>query len=337
MDHSEMNPTSDRWSNGGGPATDVAMPPGAETETGAGDVAVTPSSVTSGFLAELAKAMHAAADQERERIATVIADDAAAHVVRAKARASVEAEELRRFADEDLKQINEWSAAEIRRIRSEATRRADERRAALAEYIHQHEAIIDTEIQGVDAAMAAYRVTLQQFFTELTTSTDPAEIVRRAGTLPPPPDLDDVRANARAEAVALLAQTTASDDAAALPGASDAADSPGPSDAGSSDPGSSDTAPSDGETPLVGVMDPGASRQAGTLDVLAEVDAGVEDAGEAAEDAPVDETAADGNDAYPQPVAAVAGSPAEPGTASRLLRMIVSWAGPSDHIERRAP
>ncbi len=318
MDHSEMNPTSDRWSNGRAPTTDVAMPPSAETETGAGDVAVTPSSVTSGFLAELAKAMHSAADQERERIATIIADDAAAHVVRAKARASVEAEELRRFADEDLKQINEWSAAEIRRIRSEATRRADERRAALAEYIHQHEAIIDTEIQGVDAAMAAYRVTLQQFFTELTTSTDPAEIVRRAGTLPPPPDLDDVRANARAEAVALLAQTTASDDAADSPGASEAA-------------------PSDGGSPLVGVMDPPGDRASETPDVLGEVDASVEDAAGPAEDSPRNEADADTPDEHAQPVSAAAGASREPGPAVRLLRSIATLVGPSDPVERRAP
>lgn len=303
MDHSEMYPTSDRWSNGGAPTTDVAMPPDTEMETGAGDVAQSPSSVTSGFLAELAKAMHAAADQERERIATVIADDAAAHVVRAKARASVEAEELRRFADEDLKQINEWSAAEIKRIRSEAARRAEERRAALAEYIHQHEAIIDTEIQGVDSAMSAYRVTLQQFFTELTTSTDPAEIVRRAGTLPPPPDLDEVRANARAAAVASLAETTASDDDA---------DSPGSTDSGAFDV----------ESPLVGVMDPAEATE--------------EDAAEPADDASFDETGADAPEEDPEPVAGETGAPGEPGPAVRLLRTIVTFVGPSDPVERRA-
>ncbi len=317
MDHSDQIPTTHRWSTGGAPTTDVPMPPDDETVSAVEDPADTPSSVTSGFLAELANAMHAAADQERERIATVIADDAAAHVVRAKARASVEAEELRRFADEDLKQINEWSAAEIKRIRSEAARRADERRAALAEYIHQHEAIIETEIQGVDGAMAAYRVTLQRFFTELTTSTDPAEIVRRAGALPPPPDLDNVRANARAAAVARLAQTTESDEDE---------DSPG-----SSDPGSSED-----EALLIGVMDPPAAKPSGTPDVLMEVDTTVEDTGKPAEDAPLEETEADVPDEDLQPVAVAAKDSREPGRAARVLRAIATLVGPSDPVERRA-
>ena len=261
MDYADQTPRTDRWSTGSAPTADATLTPGDEATPG-GEVdlvrvadpdgeafVVMRASVTSGFLVELAKAMHAAADQERERIATVVAEEGAAHVERARARASVEAEELRRFADEDLQQINEWSATEIKRIRTEAARRADERRVALAEYIHQHEAIIDTEIQGVDGALADYRVTLGQFFSELTASSDPADIARRAGTLPPPPDLDDVRANARAAAVARLADTTASDD-----DSDDDSDDSHDEDESSTDEAAPAGSP-DVETALVGVMD----------------------------------------------------------------------------------
>ena len=204
MDYADQNHTTDPWSNGG-PPPDAGSPPDDEATSASGvdpgashadgtDLGGPRTSVTDGFLVELAKAMHAAADQERDRMELVVADEGAAHVERARARASVEAEEFRRIADEDLDSISEWSASEIERIHSEAARRADERRSALDDYIEQHEAIIDTEIQGVDGALAQYRLTLEQFFSELKASTDPAEIARRAGTLPPPPDLDEVRA-----------------------------------------------------------------------------------------------------------------------------------------------
>ena len=163
------------------------------------------------FLAELAKAMQTAAHQERERITAIVADEANEHRERARTRAAAETEELRRLANEDVERIQAWSVTEIERIRSEAARRTDERRSNLETYLRQHEAIIATEIGGVDTAVQDYSATLERFFDELTSSTDPSEIARRAGNLPPPPDLDDVRAEARAGAVARVAESTPDD------------------------------------------------------------------------------------------------------------------------------
>ena len=294
-------------------------------------------SVTKGFLVALATAMHAAADQERQRLAVVVAEDGAMHVERARARASVEAEELRRLADEDLERISEWSAAEIERIYSEAAHRADERRSALDDYIRRHEAIINTEIQGVDGALADYRETLQQFFSELTASTDPAEIARRAGTLPPPPNLDEVRANARAEAVGRLAQETAPD------GAIDEVENPATAEATRDEAAESTHSAGDAEiagspeveAPLVGVMDPVAAQQSGPPDMLMH-DAAMEDGSEsAAEDASLDAARADVTDIDPEPVPVAAGWSAEPNSAVRLLRSIAPWTAPLDRVERR--
>ena len=105
------------------------------------------------FLAELALAMKAAAERERERIGEVVATEAAEHVEKARTRAAAETAELRRLADEDLERIEDWSTTEIERIRREAERRTDERRSGLEAYLAQHDTIIATEIDGVDSAV----------------------------------------------------------------------------------------------------------------------------------------------------------------------------------------
>ncbi|HET9521384.1 MAG TPA: hypothetical protein VFO73_10090 [Candidatus Limnocylindrales bacterium] len=159
---------------------------------------------TRAFLEELARAMQAAAHRERERIAKAVADMGAEQVDVTRARAATEADELRRLADADVERIQVWSATEIDRIRAEAERRTAERRSDLEAYLAQHDAIIATEVEGVDAAVRDYDATLTRFVDELGEMTDPADIARRAGSLPPVPDLDAVRAAARAAAVARL-------------------------------------------------------------------------------------------------------------------------------------
>lgn len=168
-----------------------------------------------GFLAELAVAMRSTAEKERERIAGKVSDDAAAHVEKVRARAAIETDELKRLADEDLQHIEEWSASEQERIRSEADRKIEDRRASLEEYLKQHDTIIDTEIDGVNAAVRDYNTTLDRYFEELAQSNDPASIVARAEALPAPPDLDQIRAQARARAVSLFAERE--DEAPAAP------------------------------------------------------------------------------------------------------------------------
>jgi hypothetical protein len=158
-----------------------------------------------GFLAELAVAMRSTAEKERERIAAKVADDASAHVDKVRARAAIETDELRRLAEEDVQHIEDWSAAEMQRIRGEADQKIDDRRSSLDEYLKQHDSIIDTEIDGVNDAVRDYNTTLDGFFAELAQSDNPASIVARAESLPPPPDLDEVRALARARAVAMFA------------------------------------------------------------------------------------------------------------------------------------
>ncbi len=180
--------------------------------------------------------MHAALVRERERIDEMVADEAKDHVERARARAAIEAAELRRLADDDVRGIEAWAAREIRRIRREAARKSKERRADMASYLLRHEAIIDTEIAGLETAVADYGATLAHFVESLIETANPGEIARRADSVPTPPDLDEARARARSRAVAVYDMVDDAQDVApagpdavepAIPEASEPASDPG--------------------------------------------------------------------------------------------------------------
>lgn len=195
--------------------SDNAHHEGATNDTGATDN----TSLRPTFMSGLAAAMREAAVRERERIASVVSSDAVTHIEKVRSRAAIESEELRRLAEEDVERIDQWSTSEIERIKTEAAQKVDDRRSSLDEYLKQHDTIIDTEIEGVNGAVSEYEATLDRFFAELAEITDPSEIVRRAGQLPTPPDLDEIRASARASAMAQLAE---SEPSAAVEGVAEA-------------------------------------------------------------------------------------------------------------------
>jgi hypothetical protein len=277
------------------------------------------------FLGELARAMQAAAQREQKRIARVIADEATRQVETTRTRAAAEAEELRRLAEADVERVQAWAAAEIERIRSEAERRTAERRQDLGTYLVRHESIIATEIDGVEAAVREYDQVLARFFDDLAGMTDPADIVRRAGSLPTMPDLDTVRATARAGAVAAVANAER---------------------AAESSPGGEGTT-------AVGVMDPAAvgrpadasAAVAGPAAVAGRADAepsgvepsAVESAAPSASAEGVDES---GPTTDPVAVDAPAnGSANHANAAVRVLRTLAPWAAPGsqESAERSDP
>jgi hypothetical protein len=185
---------------------------GAEVAGGNASDQPTPS-----FLDRLAQAMCAAAAHERDRIVGVLAVEAEEHAERARARSALEAAELRRLAEEELRGIDLWSAREIKRIRREAAKRSKDRRAELVSYLERHESIVAKEIAGVDAAVGAYTAELDRFVEELVAAGDPATIAGRADALPIPPDFDAVRAASRMEAVAALEEADTDVIAASMP------------------------------------------------------------------------------------------------------------------------
>jgi hypothetical protein len=173
----------------------VAEPNDAEAATGPLDQSLI-------FQAELARAMQMAARHEQDRIVAAVLEDADVQVDRTRARAAVESAELRRLAEDDADRIRAWSDAEIKRIREEAARRAEERNVDLETFLQWHEAMIETEVVAVAMAVRQYETTLHQFFVDMSSSIDPAYVVHQADLIPHPPNLEIVRAAARADAVA---------------------------------------------------------------------------------------------------------------------------------------
>jgi hypothetical protein len=105
------------------------------------------------------------------------------------------------MGDDDVAGIERAAADEIQRIKTEAERRIADRRGALTDHLERHAALIETEISRVNGAVDDYGAELDGFFGRLAEEQNPAEIARLAGLLPEAPDLDQVGANARADAV----------------------------------------------------------------------------------------------------------------------------------------
>lgn len=194
--------------------------------------------------AEIARAMQNAAERERERIDAGFGEEETVQVEKIFTRAAAEAAELSKHADDDVSVVNAWYKDQIKRLRAEADRQIDERRMRLEESLTHHGSLIEAEIESVHLAVAGYRASLGAFFDRLAGERDPSAIARLAGDLPEPPDLDDVRAEARSDAMHALAQETE-------------AETPQPSDRGSSDGGGM----TGSERELVPVMDPDSVKQ----------------------------------------------------------------------------
>ena len=214
------------------------------------------SSMLSSLQSEIARAMQVAAAQERQRIDAGVGEEETVQVEKILSRAAAEAVELAKHADQDVSLVNGWSKEQVKRIRAEADRRIEDRRARLELSLRQHGSLIGAEMESVHVAVEGYRSTLGAFFGRLADEQDPSAIARLAGDLPEPPDLDDVRAEARAEAMQALDE--------------EPAETPDPPHDESGN-GNGESAP---ERELVGVMDPDGMKQpAGLLNVEDESDA----------------------------------------------------------------
>jgi hypothetical protein len=334
------------------PAATAADVPAAAAAPEATD----PVGLRPGFLSELAIAMRATAERERENIGTRVSEDAAGHVEKVRARAAIETEELRRLAEEDVQHIEDWSASEMERIRAEADQKIGDRRASLDEYLKQHDAIIETEIEGVDNAVRDYNGTLDAFFAELSQSDDPSAIVARAETLPAPPDLDQVRAQARASAVAMFAQPDveeAAPAAEAVEGPAPAAEADAPTaeadapaaeahapaaeavaEAVTETPSDSDGGPPAGSftSDAVATEPERVDGEAGPEAVVSDTGAEVTGAAATADPVPVMDPAAAAEGSWPTPEpepAGVAPSADHTSAAVRLLRSVAPWTAPT--------
>jgi hypothetical protein len=144
------------------------------------------------FMAELSRAMQAAAENSRGETMARFEAEAKSVVEDIHARATDEAADLRRKADDDVAAVREWSKAEIARIREETESRIAARKSGLDAEVEQHGAMVEARIERVAAVVSAFESQMAAFFERLNAEEDPTRIATMAETMPDPPSLAGV-------------------------------------------------------------------------------------------------------------------------------------------------
>ncbi|HEX7223545.1 MAG TPA: hypothetical protein VF231_09850, partial [Candidatus Limnocylindrales bacterium] len=190
------------------------------------------------FLADLSKAMQAAAEEARNGTLSQFQADAKNHVEKIHERSATEAAALRRAADDDVAAVREWSKAEIARIREETESRITSRKGRLESEIEGHAAQIEREIERVHGRVSAFEHEMAEFFERLLAEDDPGRIATMAERLPEPPTFDEIVG-----------------DSTALYGGSPVADVSYSAVETEPEAVASDEAPVDGATPVLETLD----------------------------------------------------------------------------------
>jgi hypothetical protein len=156
-------------------------------------------------MADLTKAMQAAAETAREDTLARFNAEAKTHIEHIHATSATEATDLRKQADDDVAAIRDWSKAEIARIREETDERISHRKAGLEREIEEHAAYIERRIERVQARVNAFEAEMAEFFDRLLAEDDPTRFAAMAESLPEPPPFDGEAPEPRAAAVAVEA------------------------------------------------------------------------------------------------------------------------------------
>jgi hypothetical protein len=180
----------------------AAMPEPAANET-----TPPPARRATKFMADLSRAMQAAAENARSETMARFEIEAKGVVESIHAGATDEAAGLRRRADDDVAAIREWSKAEIARIREETESRIAARKGGLDGEMEQHATTVDARVERVKVVVAAFEAKMTAFFERMNAEEDPTRIATMAETMPDPPSLADVAASVGAT-TAVTAATT---------------------------------------------------------------------------------------------------------------------------------
>jgi len=175
------------------------------------------------LMADLSRAMQAAAEQARGETMTRFDADAKSVVEEINGASTVEAANLRRRADDDVAAVREWSKAEMARIRERTEERIGQRKTALEGEIDAHATVIKARIERVGARVATYRTEMDDFFGRLLAEQDPTRIATMAELMPEPPSLLEVAASVRAPEVTPFTPAPPPEAPAARPNAAPAA------------------------------------------------------------------------------------------------------------------
>lgn len=165
------------------------------------------------FMADLTKAMQAAAEAARADTLERFSAEAKAHIESIHASTADESTALRKKADDDIATIREWSKTEIARIREETDERVTHRKDVLEREVEAHAAEIEARIERVQVRVAAFEEEMAAFFERLLGEDDPTRFASMAETLPEPPPFD---VDATWAPTTLIGDTSAAVSAAAV-------------------------------------------------------------------------------------------------------------------------
>ncbi len=147
------------------------------------------------FMADLSRAMQAAAESSRDETMARLTAEAKTVVEEIHAASTEEGASLRRRADDDVAAVREWSKGEIARIREETEARIATRKTALDGEMEAHAHVVEVRVQQVAATVADYEGQMAEFFQRLLAEEDPTRIATMAETMPDPPDLANIAAS----------------------------------------------------------------------------------------------------------------------------------------------
>lgn len=182
------------------------------------------------FLADLTRAMQAAAEAARDQSLGQFEAESKQFVDEIQARSAEEAATLRQDSESDIAGTREWSKAEMARIREETEARIAKRRAQLDHDLETHAELVQVRIGHVNQRLEAYRAEMADFFEQLLKVDDPTRFATLAEQMPEPPTLEeawldavetDQVAHGNAEAVAAHPDTQAPVEPFAEPPADD--------------------------------------------------------------------------------------------------------------------
>jgi hypothetical protein len=154
--------------------------------------------------------MQSTAEENRNTLVDALRVEGKTSIEQIHARSAEEVDGLRRVADEDVAGIKDWSKAEIARIRAETEERIAERKQELELSLEGHAALVEREVEHVQARIAEYETEMDTFFARLAEIEDPSEFAAMAAEMPEPPSLEEASAAARTAALdELIRETTA--------------------------------------------------------------------------------------------------------------------------------
>lgn len=160
------------------------------------------------FLEALAQTMRATLIAQEARSAEEIDRRREEQLAAINALRESAATRMRELAEEDRTAIGRWAADERMRIQLERERRTRELEADLETSLAEHGSRIEAEIKRGDAAIAAYRAQVADFFAALANETDPVAIAQQASRRPQFPVIDP-RADEVVDASAPVQETAA--------------------------------------------------------------------------------------------------------------------------------